>query len=118
MSKPTTPTRRSSRCHVPHCLGHADERSAAVTCTRCQGQRWVLVKPASAPDPTDYVCIRCRAVLAGRNASDPLVTDAQRTSGLRLAGGNRHDGAIPPAKEAPIPLEGARTPAKAHGGRQ
>lgn len=55
-------------CYVPRCLGHADERTAEVSCIRCQGQRWVLVTPQSAPDPTDYFCQRCRAVLAGKNA--------------------------------------------------
>ncbi len=39
------------KCHIPSCLGHADERTAEATCTQCQGHRWVLVKPASAPDP-------------------------------------------------------------------
>jgi hypothetical protein len=72
--EPTTPPRRPRQCHVPNCLGHSDERTAAVFCSRCQGPRWTLVKPASAPDPLDYVCIRCRAVLAGRPAADPLPT--------------------------------------------
>jgi DNA-directed RNA polymerase subunit RPC12/RpoP len=58
------------RCHIPSCLGHADERPAEVACTRCQGRRWVLVSQAS-PDPTGYTCIRCRAALAGRSVIDP-----------------------------------------------
>ena len=68
----------SPRCHIASCLGHADERTAEVACSRCQGQRWTLVRPATAPDPTDYVCIRCKAVLAGRNASDPVGSQAQQ----------------------------------------
>jgi DNA-directed RNA polymerase subunit RPC12/RpoP len=59
-------------------LGQADERSADVLCARCSGQRFVLVRPAAAPDPTDYVCIRCRAVLAGRNVSDSLLSPERR----------------------------------------
>jgi len=68
----------SPRCHIPSCLGHADERTAEVACARCAGQRWILVRPASAPDPTDFVCIRCKAVLAGRNASDSVGSQAQQ----------------------------------------
>jgi len=60
------------------------------------------------PDPINYVCLRCRAVLAGRNAADPLATDAQRAAGRRLARENRHDQPIPPAKETPIPPGSAR----------
>jgi DNA-directed RNA polymerase subunit RPC12/RpoP len=98
----------STACGVSNCLGHADERTAEVVCTRCRGRRWVLVKPASAPDPTDYTCRRCRAVLAGTNASDPLVTEAQRAAGRRLMRENRHDQPIQPANKAPIPLGDAR----------
>ena len=102
MSDPTT------CCRVSNGLGHADERTTEATCLRCRGRRWILVTPASAPDPTDYTCLRCRAALAGRTVADPLTTDAQRASGQRLARENRHDGAIQPAKQAPIPLGGAR----------
>jgi hypothetical protein len=108
MSKPTTAAPRPNPCHVSSCLGHADERTAAVACARCQGPRWTLTKRASAPDPLDYACTRCRAVLAGRSAADPLVTDAQRAAGRRLGRENRHDQPIPPGKEAPIPLGDAR----------
>lgn len=58
-------------------LAPFDERTAEVICTRCHGTRWALVKPASSPDPT-YTCLRCRAVLAGRNVVDPLVTPEAR----------------------------------------
>ena len=66
----------SPRCHIPSCLGHADERTTEVACARCAGQRWILVRPATAPDP--YTCLRCRAVLAGRNASDSVGSQAQQ----------------------------------------
>lgn len=44
------------------------EVTAAVTCTRCQGARW----PTPQPNPATFLCHRCLAVLAGRNAADPL----------------------------------------------
>ena len=82
----------SPRCHIPSCLGHADERTAEVACARCQGQRWILVRPATAPDPTDYRCLRCVRVLSGYpNVIDPLRTpaspeaNAARVEGLRRA---------------------------------
>lgn len=108
MSDPITAAPRPTTCRVSNCLGHADERSAEVVCVRCRGRRWILVKPASAPDPTEYSCHRCRAALAGKNAADPLATDAQRAAGHRLARENRHDEQFQPAKPAPIPLGGAR----------
>jgi hypothetical protein len=77
----------SPRCHIPSCLGHADERTAEVACARCAGQRWILVRPATAPDPTDYVRIRCKAVLAARNASDPVGSQAQQDA--RAQAGDR-----------------------------
>jgi DNA-directed RNA polymerase subunit RPC12/RpoP len=56
------------------CLGHADERTAEITCVRCTGQRWILVRPASAPDP-EYTCTRCRRVLTGdAHVRDPLAS--------------------------------------------
>ena len=86
----------SPRCHIPSCLGHADERTAEVACARCACQRWILVRPATAPDPTDYICIRCKAVLAGKNASDSLVTPERRArlvEGIakRRSGGTTND---------------------------
>jgi len=51
-----------------------------VKCARCEGLRWVEV---SVPEP--YTCQRCRRVLEGRPAQDPLVTEAQREAGKRLA---------------------------------
>lgn len=92
------------RCHVSNCLGHADERTAEVRCTRCQGVRWVVVTPIPAPDPTGYVCRRCQAAVTGRYVVDPLPTEANRAAGARLqAGRNRHDQAIPLGKRGGIP---------------
>lgn len=60
-----------------------DSTAVAVTCTRCHGARW----PFPPPDPVTFVCIRCRAVLAGRNAEDPVVvrSPAQQAVSARLA---------------------------------
>jgi hypothetical protein len=72
------------------CLGHAGERTAEVTCVRCQGTRWILVRPAAAPDP-EYTCIRCRAVLTGSaRVQDPLIRVEARIRGRALAQ-DRHD---------------------------
>ena len=73
----------SPRCHIPSCLGHADERTAEVACARCAGQRWILVRPATAPDPTNYLCIRCKAALAGKSASDSVGSQAQQDARAR-----------------------------------
>ena len=51
-----------------------------VTCARCEGIRWVRVDI-----PIPYTCQRCRRVLEGRPAADPLATEAQREAGKRLA---------------------------------
>jgi hypothetical protein len=51
-------------------------RTAEVRCTRCGGQRWTMVLKTD-PEPTEYVCLRCRAVLAGRNVRDPVVEQAR-----------------------------------------
>lgn len=77
----------SPRRHIPSCLGDADERTAEVACARCTGPRWILVRPATAPDPTNYVCIRCKAVLAGGNAPDPVGSQAQQDA--RAQAGDR-----------------------------
>ena len=52
------------------------EKTWEVTCTRCKGKRWTWAIERD----LGYVCIRCRAVLAGKNAVDPLVeiTPARR----------------------------------------
>jgi hypothetical protein len=76
----------SPRCHITSCLGHADERTAEVACARCTGQRWILVRPATAPDHP-YTCLQCRAVLAGRNASDSVGSQAQQDA--RAQAGDR-----------------------------
>jgi len=60
-----------SHCSTSNCLGHADERTAEVLCSRCGGTYWTPVRPASAPDTTSYRCARCTRVLA----SDPNVVD-------------------------------------------
>jgi hypothetical protein len=89
-------------CPAPRCLGHADERTAEVICSRCAGRRWVLVRPRSAPDPSPYLCRRCRAVLDGaRHVLDPLVTAEQRARFAQSLG--RHDESIGRAGTAPEP---------------
>lgn len=92
-----------TKCHISNCLGHHDERTAAVRCTRCERQLWTLIRPASAPDPSGYFCLRCRAALAGRNVVDPLVTDARRAQLAQAR--NRHDQPIQQGKAGGIPLE-------------
>lgn len=79
MPDATTPTQRPRR--------HADERTVEVSCTRCRGVRWILIRPATALDPEAYICQRCRAVRAGRATIDPRVTEASRarTAGARHA---------------------------------
>jgi hypothetical protein len=51
-----------------------------VTCRRCHGTRWVRVDVLE-----PYTCQRCRRVLAGRPAIDPLGTPKQQEQGRRLA---------------------------------
>ena len=49
-----------------------------AVCSRCTQMRW--------PDPghaEPYVCQRCRAVLAGKNAVDPLGSPAQQEARKR-----------------------------------
>jgi len=67
-------TTSTSKCHLRTCLGHTDERTAEVICTRCRRTYWTPIRPASLPDPQDFTCRRCQVVLAGGNAVDPLVT--------------------------------------------
>jgi hypothetical protein len=66
-------------------LGHADQQSVEVMCTRCKGQRWIPMPyipldrqgRAGAPQALTeggFVCARCRGVLARRNVADPLPT--------------------------------------------
>jgi hypothetical protein len=86
------------KCHIHSCLGHADERTVDVVCTRCGGQRWTVVHPAAAPDPADYLCLRCSLALAGGNVLDPLVTDARRAHLARI----RHDQPIGQGKAVGI----------------
>src|SRR5262245_56303132 len=51
--------------------------AVAVACARCGGERWPV------DPPTPFVCIRCRAVLAGKNAVDPLGTPGKREAPAR-----------------------------------
>lgn len=90
-------------CKVARCLGHAPQKTVEVVCVRCQRTKWVpdpLIpltadgRRAGPPIPLElpYTCHRCRAVLAGRNASDPLgkaPTEAQRAARLRFARARR-----------------------------
>jgi len=46
-------------------------QSWEVWCRRCGGQRWV--HEATTDPHAPFTCRRCQAVLAGRNAADPLV---------------------------------------------
>ncbi len=50
-------------------------KTVQVRCVRCDGDRWI---PAVVPEP--YTCQRCRAVLARKNAADPLGTVGQRAA--------------------------------------
>jgi hypothetical protein len=99
--------------HIPSCLGHADERTSDVRCTRCDRQLWTLIRPASAevskwrPDTVAYLCQRCRAALAGRNVIDPMVTDARRAQLTQAR--NRPDQEIQQAKTGGISL-GSESP--------
>ena len=54
----------------------------SVNCQRCKGERWPYPTPEGV-----YTCQRCRAVLAGRNADDPLGSPAQQAA--RKAAGER-----------------------------
>jgi hypothetical protein len=85
-----------SRCSVATCLGHAAQRTAEVVCARCRGLRWapdpiIPLTPdgrvAGPPIPLvlPYTCHRCRAVLAGQRATDPLVSPERRAQ-LSAAG--------------------------------
>jgi hypothetical protein len=68
------------------------KHSGMVPCRRCQDERYVLRSQV----PEDgYICFRCRAVLAGRNALDPLPPPptparerAARAGGERLSRAN------------------------------
>ena len=73
-------------------------RSLAVRCRRCCGERYVL--PEHLPED-GYVCLRCRAVLAGRNAADPLVTEALAVQLARARAANAGLRRFPTANAAP-----------------
>lgn len=57
-----------------------------ATCTRCQGVRWPT---RAGQDPAPFVCHRCRAVLAGRNAADPRDAPSEAQRAARVAAGAR-----------------------------
>jgi hypothetical protein len=97
-------------------MSHAGSkhRTAEVSCTRCGGQRWTMGLKTD-PAPTDYVCLRCRAVLAGRNVRDPLVEQARAARQRRQAAAGGGKTARADAAEAPGHTEMAppvRTPAE------
>lgn len=52
-----------------------------VDCLRCGERRWPAL-----PVVEPFVCYRCRAVLAGKNAVDPVPSEAQRAA-WKAAGG-------------------------------
>ncbi len=61
------------------------ERTEEVRCARCRHPRWILLR-GDAPVPDAYTCQRCRAVLAARNAVDPLqppATEARRAAAAK-----------------------------------
>jgi hypothetical protein len=61
-------------------------------CTRCGGTRWI---PATLPTAHAYTCQRCRAVLAGRPAADPLIAPEARERLSRTAFQRRSSGEQP-----------------------
>jgi hypothetical protein len=78
------------KCSVARCLGHAPQKTVEVRCTRCQSTKYVpdpiipldrkgYVTGPPIPLVLPYTCVRCRAVLAGRKATDPfqVATPAQ-----------------------------------------
>jgi hypothetical protein len=117
-----------TKCSVPNCLGHADQKTVEVACVRCHDRKWVPDpifpltlggRPDGPPIPLElpYTCVRCRAVLAGRNAVDPLVPDrlddakkAARAANLVLARAARWlPGLASPYNEAPKAEEATQT---------
>lgn len=47
----------------------------SVYCSRCKGERWPHPQPEGV-----YTCQRCRVVLKGGNADDPLGSPAQQAA--------------------------------------
>jgi hypothetical protein len=85
------------RDHPPLSQRHAvmSQQTVEVTCARCQSTRWIpdpliptdargRVTASPIPLAHPYTCVRCRAVLAGRNALDPVSTQTA-LSPARLA---------------------------------
>lgn len=69
----------------------ARQLSVEVRCIRCSGPRWIpaayqrldrrgraVGRLVDLQALAGYLCLRCRAVVLGRNVSDPLVTDLAR----------------------------------------
>lgn len=103
-----------AKCHIPSCLGHSGEQTAEAACTRCGGPRWTLLVP------TDYLCLRCRGVLAGRPAMDPLQQPpsqaqqaARAVAGARLTASRPALPPIPSGAEAPQTSADPTTPSPA-----
>jgi len=71
-------------CNRTGCLGHPDQRSVEVICSRCKGTRWTLVRPSSADVPAGWSCRRCTVALAGGIVADPVASPA-RVEALRKA---------------------------------
>jgi len=107
-------------CKVARCLGHAPQTTVEVVCARCHGTKWVpdplipltadgrVVGPPI-PLVLPYTCHRCRAVLAGRNAVDPIVeapspaqVAARAAAGARLRAARASRAVFSTGNEAPI----------------
>jgi hypothetical protein len=67
-----------------------------MRCVRCRHVRWPTL-PLSEP----YVCRRCLAVLAGRNAIDPLASPERAAHMAKI----RPRNALPTGEKAPNPAE-------------
>jgi hypothetical protein len=52
------------------------KHSWEVICRRCRGRRWTW--SLEEPDRGAYLCIRCRAAVAGRNVEDPVLSPGRQ----------------------------------------
>lgn len=105
-------------CAGARSLGHVPQTTVEVVCVRCRGTKWVpdpLIpltaagRVAGPPIPLvlPYLCHRCRAVRAGRNAVDSIVeaptpaqVAARAASGARLRAARTSRAAISTGNEA------------------